>query len=208
MRRLLLTTASVIALGLGGIGFASAHGTVNKQSGTSSPPTTASSTQSMNSRTAAMTHARRTGTRMSRTEIIQIQRKLRADNLYRGKLDGKFGEKTRIALRRFQQQNKLPATARLDRQTTSQLLGGTTMGQGTSMAPKRTHIRKLGQGTSMAPKRSKTNAGQGSSMPPNGSQPPKQSEQNQNNNLGSGSSSPPIKPDQNSGTNTSTNPKY
>jgi peptidoglycan hydrolase-like protein with peptidoglycan-binding domain len=121
MRRLLVTAASLIALGLGGIGAASAQSSNPGQSG--------SSGSSMPPAAAMPSSGTATGT--SRSDIVQAQQQLRADHLYQGRIDGRFGPQTRSALRRFQQQNHLPVTARLDRSTMNRLIGGTT-GQGSS----------------------------------------------------------------------------
>ena len=110
MRRLILTTASVIALGAG-LTFA----------GTS--PADAWSHSGMHS--ARMTH-------VSRAEVRDVQQKLQADNLYRGKIDGMLGSQTRRAIADYQKRNGLRVTANLDRQTRDSLLG--TMG--TAMPPK------------------------------------------------------------------------
>ena len=106
MRRLILTTASVIALGAG-LTFAGV------------------------APAAAWTHhsAMHSRTHVSRAEVRDVQQKLQADNLYRGKTDGFMGPETRRALAEFQKQNGLRVTANLDRQTRDSLLG--TMGTGT-----------------------------------------------------------------------------
>ena len=104
MRRQILTTASVIALGVG--------------------LTLAGTTQANAwNRHAGMTSS---GMHMSRTEITDVQQKLRADNLYNGKIDGMLGQRTRHAIAEYQKQNGLRVTANLDRQTRDSLLG--TMG--------------------------------------------------------------------------------
>jgi peptidoglycan hydrolase-like protein with peptidoglycan-binding domain len=129
MRRLLFTTASVIALGLGTVGFASAQGTHANQSGlsgSSTPP--AASTHTRSTTTAATTHRTM---RMSSSDIRQAQQQLRTEHLYQGRIDGRLGPQTRTAIKRFQQQNHLPVTARLDSRTMSSLSGG-GMGQGSS----------------------------------------------------------------------------
>jgi peptidoglycan hydrolase-like protein with peptidoglycan-binding domain len=107
MRRLILTTASVIALGAG-LTFA----------GTG--PAEAWSHHSA-------AHSR--ATHVSRAEIRDIQQKLQADNFYHGKIDGMMGPRTRRALAEYQKQNGLRVTANLDRQTRDSLLG--TMGTAT-----------------------------------------------------------------------------
>jgi peptidoglycan hydrolase-like protein with peptidoglycan-binding domain len=47
----------------------------------------------------------------------QAQRRLRELGYYRGPIDGDFGRGSRKALSRFQRDNRLPATARLDDRT-------------------------------------------------------------------------------------------
>jgi peptidoglycan hydrolase-like protein with peptidoglycan-binding domain len=104
MTRPIVTTASVIALG---VGLALA-GTTQANAW---------------SHHAAM-HS--SGMHMSRAEISDVQQKLQADNLYSGKVDGRLGPKTRRAIADYQKQNGLRVTANLDRQTRDSLLG--TMG--------------------------------------------------------------------------------
>jgi hypothetical protein len=111
MRRLFLTTASVIAVGFG--------------------LTLAGTTQANAWQHHAAMHSG--GTHMSRAEISDVQQKLQADNLYSGKIDGMLGPQTRRALADYQKQNGLRVTANLDRQTRDSLLG--TMGTATPPAP-------------------------------------------------------------------------
>lgn len=113
MRRLILTTASVIALGVG-LTFAGA-----------TPADAWSPHSAMHSR----------GTDFSRADIRDIQQKLQADNLYQGKIDGRLGRQTRQAIAAYQKQNGLRVTANLDRQTRDSLLG--TMGTATPPASSR-----------------------------------------------------------------------
>jgi peptidoglycan hydrolase-like protein with peptidoglycan-binding domain len=128
MRRLLVTTASVIALGLGTAGLASAQQSNQATLSGSSTPATASTQTKTPHKMAMSTHRTM---RMSSTDIRQAQTQLRTDHLYQGRIDGRIGPATRTAIRRFQQQNHLPVTARLDSRTMSSLSGG-TMGQGSS----------------------------------------------------------------------------
>jgi peptidoglycan hydrolase-like protein with peptidoglycan-binding domain len=139
MRRLILTTASVIALGAG-LTFAGV-----------TPAAAWTHHSAMHGR---MTH-------VSRAEVRDIQQKLKADNLYNGNIDGLMGPGTRHALAQFQKQNGLPVTANLDRQTRDSLLGtmGTatppgstqsTMG-GTAMPPRSTHGITPGMTSGMTP---------------------------------------------------------
>jgi peptidoglycan hydrolase-like protein with peptidoglycan-binding domain len=68
-----------------------------------------------------------------RNEVMEVQQKLQADNLYSGKIDGRMGPETRQALRSYQQKNGLRVSARLDRQTADAILGNGGTGQGSTM---------------------------------------------------------------------------
>ena len=111
MRRQILTTASVIAFGVG-LTFAGA-------------------TQANAWNRHAAMHS--SGMHMSRAEITDVQQKLQADNLYSGKIDGMLGPQTRRAIADYQKQNGLRVTANLDRQTRDSLLGA--MGTANPPAP-------------------------------------------------------------------------
>lgn len=137
MRRLILTTVSALALGLGG-GLAYAAGDISGNAGpagTSTPPSAISP-----SGTSQSTMPPMSGTSMSDTsgrmgshdEIMEVQRKLQADNLYQGEIDGLLGPQTRQALSEYQRQNGLHVTANLDRETRNHLLGS---GSGASSRP-------------------------------------------------------------------------
>jgi peptidoglycan hydrolase-like protein with peptidoglycan-binding domain len=69
------------------------------------------------------------------SEVMEVQQKLQADNLYSGKIDGRLGPETRQALRSYQKENKLRVTARLDRETRNSILGNEGTGQASSMTP-------------------------------------------------------------------------
>ena len=103
MRRLILTTASVVALGAA----LTCAGTI--------PANAWSHHAAMHS----------PGTPVSSAEVRDIQQKLQADNLYSGKIDGMLGPQTRRAIADYQKQNGLRVTANLDRQTMDSLLGAT-----------------------------------------------------------------------------------
>ena len=103
MRRPILTTVSVIALGVG--------------------LTLGGTTQANAWQHHAAMHSG--GKHMSRAEITDVQQKLQADNLYSGKIDGMLGRQTRRAIAEYQKQNGLRVTANLDRQTRDSLLGTT-----------------------------------------------------------------------------------
>jgi peptidoglycan hydrolase-like protein with peptidoglycan-binding domain len=127
MRRLILTTASVIALGAG-----------LTLAGTASANTWGHHA-AMHSRTI----------HMSRAEIQDVQQKLQADNLYHGKIDGMLGPETRRAVTEYQKQNGLRVTANLDRQTRDSLLG--TMGTATPPAPTTRMAPAPSQGAAKTP---------------------------------------------------------
>ena len=147
VRKVLLATVSVVALGLGGAGLAVAARTTNSNTGTSAGtamPNAAGTTQpgyntgtgtnmgadagtrtsgynqgtNANTGMSGMNESSQWGGRMSRRDQVrEVQQKLQADNLYNGKIDGVMGRETRQALRSYQQQNGLRVNARLDRQT-------------------------------------------------------------------------------------------
>jgi len=62
--------------------------------------------------------------RLTRDDLMPAQEQLQAQGLYRGPIDGVMGSGTRRALARFQRQNGLPVTARLDQLTLDSLSGG------------------------------------------------------------------------------------
>lgn len=136
MRRLILATASVIALGAG-LTLAGA-----------APANAWTHHSAMHGR---MTH-------VSRAEIRDIQQKLQADNLYSGKIDGVMGSQTRQALAAFQKQNGLRVTANLDRQTRDSLLGS----MGTATPPNQPPGRMMPPPTNQG----QTNQGQMAAPPP------------------------------------------
>jgi peptidoglycan hydrolase-like protein with peptidoglycan-binding domain len=59
---------------------------------------------------------------LSPTTIMQAQRRLRSEGFYKGKIDGRFGPQTRVAVRKFQQQNGLAANSMLDQETMQHLM--------------------------------------------------------------------------------------
>jgi peptidoglycan hydrolase-like protein with peptidoglycan-binding domain len=127
MRRLILTTASVIALGAG-LALAG---------------TTQANAWSQHS------GIKSSATDQSRAEITDVQQKLRAENLYQGKIDGMLGPQTRRALADYQKQNALRMTANLDRETRNSLLGNMGMG---SPPPSATHTMPApSHGTAQSP---------------------------------------------------------
>lgn len=128
MRRLILTTASVLALGSAGLAHAQGYSTQQGGASANMPPTQMQQTHSPSA-----SATRTSATKVSKDEVKQAQQALREQGLYRGRIDGVLGPKTKTALRNFQRKNGLPATASLDRRTMESLSGGGTQGQGSSM---------------------------------------------------------------------------
>lgn len=60
----------------------------------------------------------------SRTDMRQAQQELRTAGLYKGRIDGRTGPRTRRAIMAFQQQHNLSTTGKLDQQTLSALQNG------------------------------------------------------------------------------------
>jgi peptidoglycan hydrolase-like protein with peptidoglycan-binding domain len=142
MRKLILTTASVLALGLAAAG-ANAQATpgtgpMHPQNGMSAAP---QSGTSLSPSAAETPQSRATA---SPATVQQAQRRLRDDGLYHGSIDGVLGPQTKQALRKFQKKNGLPETATLDQETVSKLTGS-GLGEGSSMPP--SGVQQPGGGT-------------------------------------------------------------
>ena len=133
IRKLLLGTASVLALGIGAaaLDYAADDG-VNAAT---MPPATQTSDSSM------------TGDALGKDDIRWVQVQLRDKGLYKGSLDGILGPETKRALGQFQKANGLGRTASLDAQTWEALTGDPSIGHGSSKpaAPERTERSNLGR---------------------------------------------------------------
>ena len=126
--KLILGTASVLALGIGGAALdfsAGADDVANEQLEPS--------------------HHWLNAANPSKDDIRWAQVELHMLRLYEGSLDGIAGPETRRALFRFQKSNGLERTATLDQQTADALTGDSGVGQGSSMPPRRSGA---GSGTS------------------------------------------------------------
>ena len=125
MRKLILGTASVLALGIGGaaLDFAADADDVPNAAGnmTAAPGTS---------------HHWLTAANLSKDDIRWAQVELHNVGLYNGSLDGVVGPETKRALLGFQKSNGLERTATLDQQTADALIGNPGVGQGSSMPPK------------------------------------------------------------------------
>jgi len=121
MIRLILGTASVLALGIGGAALDSA---VNADDVANAVP--GSSQHWLDA------------ANLSKDDIRWAQVELHTIGLYSGSLDGIIGLETKRALLEFQESNGLERTARLDQNTADALVGGPGVGQGSGMPPKGT----------------------------------------------------------------------
>ena len=120
MRKLMLTTASAIVLGMAGAGIGHAAEQY------SSPTNTPGSAMQMPSTMTA-----------SEILIMAAQQQLKYSGLYNGPVDGKMSSETQRAFRQFQQQHGLPQSGTLDERTYTALQGdqGDTGQVGSSLAP-------------------------------------------------------------------------
>lgn len=154
MRRLILTSASVLALSVGGtsVGLAAdmSHSTA-PNSGANMPATSGTSQYGTNAGATApapygVATDQQGGVNLPSSEIKQAQEQLRDQGLYHDTIDGILGPATKQALRQFQQKNGLAVTATLDQQTMDKLFGA---GQGSSMPP--SSQQGIGSNQRMAP---------------------------------------------------------
>jgi peptidoglycan hydrolase-like protein with peptidoglycan-binding domain len=125
MRKLILGTASVLALGIGGAALdfaADADGVSNAVGNMPAAPGTS--------------HHWLNAAKPSKDDIRWAQVELHVIGLYNGSLDGVIGPETKQALLTFQKSNDLARTATLDQQTADALIGNTGAGEGSSMPPK------------------------------------------------------------------------
>ena len=123
IRKLILGTASVLVLGIGGaaLDFSADADNVPNAVETSAPGTS---------------HHWVNATNLSKDDIRWAQVELYNLGLYNGSLDGAVGPETKRALLRFQKSNGLERTATLDQQTADVLIGNSGIGQGSSIPPK------------------------------------------------------------------------
>ncbi len=115
IRKLLLGTASVLALSVAG---SIASSVLDHPADVGNTATAASMSTAIETSRDALT-----GDPLRRDDIRWAQVELRARGLYRGSLDGVVGPETRHALSQFQQIHGLGRTASLDAQTWEALTG-------------------------------------------------------------------------------------
>jgi hypothetical protein len=151
MRKLILATASVFALGMAasGVGYAQQTATpapapqqnetnqpaanMNQPSENTNQPSANMPAANEQGQNAAMQQGEQSTApvRVSRQQVRQIQEQLKTQGLYKGRIDGMMGPETKQAIQQFQQQNNLQATGTLDQQTLAALSSGTN-GQGSN----------------------------------------------------------------------------
>ena len=158
MKKLVLATASVLALGIAGLGVGSAqtpssspnaqtpsssaqtpYASPNAQSPSSTAQSPPSSAQMPSSGTLSQgSQGQSAPVNLSQTEIQQVQQQLKGAGLYRGSVDGEMGPETKQAISKFQQQHGLNQTGVVDQQTLSALStkqGGAGSSMGASGSP-------------------------------------------------------------------------
>lgn len=124
LRKCVLGTASVLALGIGGAALDYAADAGDAVPGASMPPLS----QASESQPASDI--------FRKDDIRWAQVELRYRDLYKGSLDGVMGPQTKRALARFQMTNGLDRTASIDARTWEALTDYSDIGQGSSMPPK------------------------------------------------------------------------
>ena len=131
--KLILATASVLVIGIGGTAMSHAAD-LGKTAPNPNPSwnTPASSRPSQHPQAAAA---------LSKDDIRDAQLELRHSGLYNGSLDGVIGPQTKQALVRFQKENGLEQTATLDALTMVAMFGNLGTSEGSSMP------RNAGEGT-------------------------------------------------------------
>ena len=125
IRKFILGTASVLALGIGGAALDFA-------ADANDGPNASENTLSM----AETSYHWINAANLSKDDIRWAQVELRMIGLYDGSLDGVMGPETRRALTAFQKSNGLERTARLDQHTADAVIGDPGLGQGSGMPPK------------------------------------------------------------------------
>ena len=131
IRKLILGTASVLALGIGGAALDFAADADDAPNAIGTMPWAAATSQHWVN-----------AANLSKDDMRWAQVELHDRGLYNGSLDGVAGRETTHALLRFQERNGLEQTARLDQPTADTLFGsGGDISQGSSTPPKATPPR-------------------------------------------------------------------
>jgi peptidoglycan hydrolase-like protein with peptidoglycan-binding domain len=133
MRRLILGTASVLALGIGGAALDYAADAGNNAVNAEHMPPAFETSQTLPS----------TAGNLWKDDIRWAQLELRNMGLYSGSLDGVVGPETKRALVQFQRYKGLSRTAALDPQTFDALTGNPGIGLGSSTSPEAQRAKSM-----------------------------------------------------------------
>ncbi len=126
LRKMVLGTASILALGIAGTALDYAADASNAVNASNMPQAQAFETS----------HVSRIDDSLRKDDIRWAQVELRNRGLYNGSLDGVLGPQTERALDQFQAKNGLNRTSSLDARTWDALTGDASIGQGSSTLPK------------------------------------------------------------------------
>ena len=132
IRKFVLGTTSVLALGIAGAALDYAVDPGNAAANAGSPAV-AGSTGAVSQTSESW----RSGDFIRKDDIRWAQLKLSYRGLYKGSFDGVLGPETRWALAQFQKRSGLGQTASLDAKTWEALSDNSDVGQGSSMPPGR-----------------------------------------------------------------------
>ena len=127
IRKLVLGTVSVFALGIGGAALDAALNYGADAGNTANAVSMPAATQ--------ISDSLGTGDSLRKDDIRWAQVELRDRGLYNGSLDGVLGPKTKQALAQFQQNNGLNQTASLDALTWDALTSSSGTAEGSSTIP-------------------------------------------------------------------------
>src|SRR5215469_4417490 len=130
VRRFILGTASVLALGIAGAAL-------DYSADAADSPKAGWNTAAMSS------YPWLNASNLSKDDIRWAQLELHNMGLYNGSLDGTVGSQTKRALERFQKLNGLDQTATLDPETLDMLFGKPNSGQGSSVPAKNNSARPM-----------------------------------------------------------------
>jgi len=119
IRKLILGTASVLALGIGGAAL-------DLGAAADDVPNASRTTPSL----LQNSHHWIDAGNLSKDDIRWVQAELHYKGLYGGSLDGVMGPETKRALAAFQKSNGIERTATLDQETADALVGTPGLGQG------------------------------------------------------------------------------
>jgi peptidoglycan hydrolase-like protein with peptidoglycan-binding domain len=100
--------------------------------------------------------------------VRRAQSELKREGLYEGRVDGIAGPKTMEGISAFQQRERLPQTARLDRATRDRMIVKALRMDGVPSARARSNAATEGSGSSMPPSANETSRGTDANQPTGG----------------------------------------